>query len=129
MSREVARLARTNRLPPLIVYDVAIPPPPISISLSSNPVSRSLSSSLSPSVYGEFMIYPGQCRGQGYREHGSILRLLMCQTPRLLYSIQACPDMAGLTNPPGVAMLTPLHGQFCHLRCTTSFSTLANGRK
>lgn len=31
MSREVARLAGTNRLPPLIVYDVAIPlplPPP-----------------------------------------------------------------------------------------------------
>lgn len=58
MSREVARLAGTNRLPPLIVYDVAISPPPTSISLSSLSLSPSLSSSPSPSVYGEFMIYP-----------------------------------------------------------------------
>lgn len=43
MSREVARLAGTNRLPPLIVYDVAIPPPPTSISPSALHLSVSLS--------------------------------------------------------------------------------------
>lgn len=104
MSREVARLAGTNRLPPLIVYDVAIPPPPTSISPSLLRLS-----SLTPSVYGEFMIYPRQCRGQGHREPGSILLLPMCQTPHLLYSNLACPDMPVLTNPPRVATFTPLH--------------------
>lgn len=88
MSREVARLAGTNRLPPLIVYDVAIPPPShVYLSIIPPP----LSPSLSPSVYGEFMIYPGQCRGQGYREQESILLLLMCQTPHLLYSCPVLP--------------------------------------
>lgn len=113
MSREVARLAGTNRLPPLIVYDVAIPPP-TRFSSSFLP----LSASLSPSVYGEFMIYPGQCGGQGYAEHRSILLLLMCQTPHLLYSILACPATPGLTNPPRVAMRTPLH-TYIHLSIFT----------
>lgn len=90
MSREVARLAGTNRLPPLIVYDVAIPPPPPHLYLSIIPSPLPLSSSFSPSVYGEFMIYPGQCRGQGHGEQGSILLLLMCQTPHLLCS---CPGL------------------------------------
>lgn len=113
MSREVARLAGTNRLPPLIVYDVVIPPSPSPtppLSLCHPSVSPSLPLFIPPSsVYGEFMIYPGQCRGQGYQEQGSILLLLMCQTAHLLYSRLACSDMPGLTNPPGVAMLTPLH--------------------
>lgn len=71
-----------------------------------SPLHLSYTSSLSPSVYGEFMIYPGQCGGQGYRVQRSILLLLMCQTPHLLYPILSCPDMPGPTNPPGVAMLT-----------------------
>lgn len=114
MSREVARLAGTNRLPPLIVYDVAIPPhqPPSPLSLHHPSASPSLPlpSSRTPSVYGEFMIYPGQSRGQGHREQGSILLLLMCQTPHLLYSSSACHDMPGLTNSPGVATFRPPHG-------------------
>lgn len=76
--------------------------------LSITPPSLPLSS-LTPSVYGEFMIYPRQCRGQGHREPGSILLLPMCQTPHLLYSNLACPDMPVLTNPPRVATFTPLH--------------------
>lgn len=85
-------------------------PPPTSISLSSLRLSLALFIPLS-SVYGEFMIYPGQCRGHGYREQGSILLLLMCQTPHLLYSSPACHDMPGLTNPPGVVMFTLLQRQ------------------
>lgn len=54
MSREVARLAGTNRLPPFIIYDVAIAPPPTSC---FSIVHSSVSLSLSPRVYGEFMIY------------------------------------------------------------------------
>ncbi len=76
-----------------------------SLSLS---LSLYLYSSLAPSVYGEFMIYPGQCRGQGHREQWSILLLLMCQKPHLLYSSLACADKPGLTNPPGVATFPPL---------------------
>lgn len=66
MSREAARLARTNRLPPLILYDVAVPrsPPSIisrrslSLSLGFLPILKRLwpwGSDLS-----------GQCAGHGY---------------------------------------------------------------
>lgn len=96
--------------------------PPTSISPSCFRLSSSLSASFSPflsSVYGEFMIYPGRCWGQGYREQSSILPLLMCQTPHLLYSSPVFPDMPGVTNPPGVAMFTPLHR---HPSCLSRFS-------
>lgn len=68
MSREAARLARTNRLPPLILYDVAVPrsrPSTISLALS-------LSLSLSVPPYSQLFIargsdLSGQCVGHGYR--------------------------------------------------------------
>lgn len=85
------------RTPPRLYLSIILPSLSLFIPLSS--------------VYGEFMIYPGQCRGQGYREQGSILLLLMCQTPHLLYSGPVCHDMPGLTNPPGVTMFTPLYRQ------------------
>lgn len=57
----------------------------------------SLSSSLTPSVYREFMIYLRQCRGHGHQEQQSILLLLICQTRHLLYSTLTGPDIPALT--------------------------------
>lgn len=82
------------------------------------PSSLPRSSSLTPGVYGEFMIYPGQCRGQGRREHRSILLLRMCQTPHLLYSNLACPDtQPELTNPHRVATFAALRCTCAHASC------------
>lgn len=72
-------------------------------------LSPPLSSSLSPHVYGEFMIYQRQCRGQGHREMSFILLLLICQTAHVLYSNLAWSEMPVLTNPPGVATFIPLY--------------------
>lgn len=55
MSREVARLAGTNRLPPLIVYDVAIPlplPPSLHHASVSPPLSPHPSLPFSPVFMG-----------------------------------------------------------------------------
>lgn len=95
MNHEDARIAGTNRLPPLIVYDVAIPPPPTSASAPL--LCCSLSFPLTPSVDGEFMIYSRQWRGHGHQEQQGILLLLICQMHHLLYSTLTGSDIPALT--------------------------------
>ncbi|MEQ2167803.1 hypothetical protein GOODEAATRI_007753 [Goodea atripinnis] len=113
MSHEVARLAGTNRLQPLIVYDVAFPlsiPPPISILLSESPSLPILSI-----LYGK----PGFIRG-GVEVTATENRVYFTAPDPFrfpTYSTPARPDTSGLFNPPGVATST-----------TPSFHPLLNGR-
>lgn len=81
MSREVARLAGTNRLPPLIVYDVSFPSSPFFI-LPSAPLTQS--SLFSPRVYGKFWFIQGSVEVRANQEWDSILLWMMRQMPHLL---------------------------------------------
>lgn len=100
MSREAARLARTNRLPPLILYDAAVPlshpsiisPPCLSQSLTLPlPFSRFLPilQRLRPRV----VIYQASARVMATEVLRSILPLPMCQKPHLLHPSTAAEDM------------------------------------
>lgn len=101
MSREAARLARTNRLPPLILYDVAVPPshpsiisPPclsqsLTLPLPLSPGSFLFSSVLRPRV----VIYQASARVMATEVLRSILPLPMCQKPHLLHPSTAAEDM------------------------------------
>lgn len=89
MSREVARLAGTNRLPPLIVYDVAIPPPPTSISPSL--LRLSLSHLSLPVFMGSLWFIRGSVEVRATESRG-VFYCSQC-VKRPTYSIPTWPDL------------------------------------
>lgn len=112
MSREVARLARTNRLLPLIVYDVA-KSSPSHLYLSIIPVSLPFFLYPSPECLWEvYDLSRAVLRSVPQRAEGGILLLPMCQTHHLLCFSAACSGIPGLNNPPGVAVFTLPHRHF-----------------
>lgn len=115
MSREVTRLAGNNRLPPLIVYDVRIPPPPhTSISLIIPP-SLSFHPSL-PVFYGEFMIYPVTWRSGPQRAAEYFTAPDVSNAPLTLFLLYILP------GPPRTDSLIHLEG---HVRSNAFCSILS----
>lgn len=103
MSREVALLAGTNRLPPLIVYDVSFPPSPLFFISPSAPPPSIFPPSLREFM-GSFDLSRAVSRS-GPTESGAVFycgRCVKCPT----CSTSACPDISGQSNPPGVAAFT-----------------------
>lgn len=98
MSREATRLARTNRLPPLILYDVARSSLPYfyhifpSLHLPSPPF-LSVPPHILKRLWPQLVIYQASVRVTATVERRSILPHPMCQKPHLLYSDVPAEDM------------------------------------
>lgn len=125
MSREVARLAGTNRLPPLIVYDVAIPPSPTSISLPPLCLSPLLSLFLHPSLpvfMGSLWFIRGSVEVRATESRG-VFYCSWC-VKRPTHSIPARPFLT--------CQYWLIHLEWsCSIHCmeaTTCSDTLVNGR-
>lgn len=101
-------------------------PPPISISLSSLRLSLSLHPSL-PVFMGSLWFIQGSVGVRATESRGVFYCSWCVKRPTYSVPARACPDMPGLTNPPGVVMFTPLHGQCLHLSITASAHILING--